>query len=152
MPLKIQVLGKGIIPRGLGLAPRKEPFNAEYNTISVIVATPGLKVNMIHPDDGHLVEVTNKNLKRLYDTYSNYVPAKKVAPIKAAEKVEVPVQQPAAPVVEAKVEEVAAQSEEVAVEEKVEEVKVVEPVTKNQKYDKYQNKHNKNNQNNSENK
>jgi len=28
--LNIQVLGNGLIPRGLGLAPRLEPFPADY--------------------------------------------------------------------------------------------------------------------------
>lgn len=67
--LKIQVLGKGMIPRGLGLAPRKEFFKADLNTIYAILVTPGLKVNMLNPENGSIVPVTTTNLKKLWDKY-----------------------------------------------------------------------------------
>lgn len=73
MCLKIQVLGTGVIPRGLGLAPRKEPFNADLLLIQTILASPcKFKVKMVHPASGQLIEVTRKNLKNLWDKYSNY--------------------------------------------------------------------------------
>lgn len=70
--LKIQVLGAGLIPRGYGLAPRKEPFFADLTLIQTILATPGLSVKMISPLDGHSVDITNGNIKRLWDKYSDY--------------------------------------------------------------------------------
>lgn len=74
--LNIQVLGKGLIPRGLGIAPRKEPFPADYSLIATIMQTHGLKVNMIRPDDGKVVELTPNNVKRMWDKYSASVPKK----------------------------------------------------------------------------
>lgn len=70
--LKIQVLGSGLIPRGYGLAPRKEPFPADLTLIHTIMSTPGLRVNMITPDDNRTIELNNGNLKRLWDKYKNY--------------------------------------------------------------------------------
>lgn len=70
--LKIIVLGNGLIPRGLGLAPRKEPINADLNLIQLILSTPGLKVKMLHPEDGHLVDLTKSNLTSNWQKYSNY--------------------------------------------------------------------------------
>ena len=69
--LKIQVLGKGLIPRGYGLAPKKNPFPADLILIETILKNPGLKVRMMHPDDGHFVDVTTKNVKRLWEAYSD---------------------------------------------------------------------------------
>lgn len=146
--LKIQVLGKGIIPRGYGLAPRKEFFNADLTLIHTIMLTPGLKVNMLCPDDNKIIPLTNNNLKRLWDKYrSDKVVAPKVA---ATVKQTAPVEQPktvaptevkptvapVTPVVEQpKVEEVKVEvKEEVKVEETVapvvEEVKEVATETK----------------------
>lgn len=76
--LKIQVLGKGLIPRGYGLAPRKEFFKADLNLIQTILMTPGLKVNMLNPEDGKIVAVTNANVKRLWERYRSDIPARKV--------------------------------------------------------------------------
>ena len=107
--LKIQVLGKGLIPRGYGLAPKKNPFPADLILIETILKNPGLKVRMMHPDDGHFVDVTTKNVKRLWDAYSdkytkdpkdgmhvkvstNVAPVKPVAP--KAEQKEEPVVAP----------------------------------------------------------
>lgn len=69
--LKIQVMGKGMIPRGYGLAPRKEPFPADLNLIQVILSTPGLSVNMINPETNKPVPITNQNLLRMWDKYSD---------------------------------------------------------------------------------
>ena len=67
--LNIQVLGKGMIPRGYGLAPRKEFFKADLTTIQSILITPNLKVNMRNPEDGKIIPVTNSNLRKLWDKY-----------------------------------------------------------------------------------
>ncbi len=69
--LKIRVLGKGLIPRGYGLAPRKDPFPADLTLISTILHTPGLEVHMLHPGDGHDIKVTTSNVKKLWDQYSD---------------------------------------------------------------------------------
>lgn len=69
--LKIQVLGKGLIPRGYGLAPKKHPFPADLILIETILKTPGLKVRMEHPADGHMVDVTTSNIKKLWAAYSD---------------------------------------------------------------------------------
>lgn len=70
--LRIQVLGTGLIPRGLGLAPRKEPFPADFTLIGTIMATNGLKVNFLNPTTNKFVELTNKNVKQMWDKYSDY--------------------------------------------------------------------------------
>lgn len=153
--LKIQVLGTGLIPRGYGLAPRVEPFPADLTLIQTIMATPGLSVNMIHPDDGHIVAVTNANLKRLWEKYSGKVctatPAAKAVstppeskqpvvtpPVKNEEETPVKETTPAA---------------EVKVEKPVEEKPVVEEVknevkNNNQNNNNHQNNQQKNNNNN----
>lgn len=79
MNLKIQVLGKGLIPRGLGLAPRKTPFNADLTLINTLLNTPGLQLNYLNPDDGRLLPLTRQNAKRVWDKYKDqeYSPAAK---------------------------------------------------------------------------
>ena len=69
--LKIQVLGRGLIPRGYGLAPRKTPFFADLMMIETILHTNGLQVVMIHPEDGHGVRVTTQNVRKLWNAYSD---------------------------------------------------------------------------------
>ena len=74
--LNIQVLGNGLIPRGLGLAPRLEPFPADYILICTIMQTRGLEVKMVNPDDGKLIKLTPHNVKRMWDKYGKRTPAK----------------------------------------------------------------------------
>lgn len=70
--LNIQVLGKGLIPRGYGLAPRMKPFKADLNHIGIILQTPGLSINYVNPEDGRLLPLTTKNVKRIWDKYGNW--------------------------------------------------------------------------------
>ena len=56
--LKIQVLGQGLIPRGHGIAPKKEPFPADLTLIGLILGTPGLKMNYINPETNQLAPLT----------------------------------------------------------------------------------------------
>lgn len=77
--LKIQVLGRGMIPRGYGLAPRKNPFSADYYLIATILSTPGLSVKYINPETGVPTDLTKSSLKRVWDKYSSYVAPVKVA-------------------------------------------------------------------------
>lgn len=67
--LKVQVEGRGLIPRGLGLAPRKNPFPADLSLISTIMSTPGLSLRYISPDDGKSRPLTKQNLKRVWEKY-----------------------------------------------------------------------------------
>lgn len=70
--LKIQVLGKGLIPRGFGLAPRKEPFSADLTLITTILNTNGLMVNYVNPSDGRLLPLNRQNVKKVWDKYNNW--------------------------------------------------------------------------------
>lgn len=69
--LKIQVLGRGLIPRGYGLAPHIDPFSADKMLISTILATPGLKVNYINPNTMKPEPLTSKNLRTVWEKFSN---------------------------------------------------------------------------------
>lgn len=67
--LKITVEGKGLIPRGLGIAPRRTPFAADLPLIGTIMATPGLKVKYLNPIDNKLKPLTPSSLKAIYKQY-----------------------------------------------------------------------------------
>ena len=69
--IKIQVLGKGMIPRGYGLAPRTEPFFADLTFINTIMNTPGLTVRYLNPTTMQFGDLDRKNVKKIYDKYSN---------------------------------------------------------------------------------
>lgn len=69
--IKIQVLGTGMIPRDLGIAPRKEPFYADRDIIYTILSTPGLRINYLHPEDGRLLPLTRENMKKVLDKFKN---------------------------------------------------------------------------------
>lgn len=69
--LRIQILGKGLIPRGMGLAPKKTPFPADLNLIRTIISTPGLKVNYINPLTGALSPITRENCQRTWDLHNS---------------------------------------------------------------------------------
>jgi len=139
--LSIQVLGSGLIPRGYGIAPRKEFFKADLNLITTILSTNGLKVNMKTPD-GKIIPLNNSNVKKMWDKYRSdniqsvkknvETPKSPVAPVveppKAPEVTNVPpvVTPPVDPVKpnESKVEEPKVEvvkQEEKKVEEKKEE-------------------------------
>lgn len=70
--LKIQVLGKGLIPRGYGIAPKKTPFPADLTLIGIILSTPGLKVNFLNPETNVFSPLTRENYQRTYKKYENY--------------------------------------------------------------------------------
>ncbi len=76
--LRIQVLGSGLIPRGHGIAPKKEPFPADLRLIGIILSTGGLKVNFVHPNSGKLVPLTRENYQAMYTKYQNRVYTKTV--------------------------------------------------------------------------
>ena len=71
--LKIKVLGTGLIPRGYGLAPRKEPFMADLTLIQTILGTcPNLKVLYLNPISGKFDQLTKKTAKYVWDKFSDY--------------------------------------------------------------------------------
>lgn len=77
--LKIQVLGRGLIPRGHGIAPKMEPFPANVMLIGTILSTPGLQVNFIHPETNKAVPLTRANYQKIYQTWRNVAPGPRVA-------------------------------------------------------------------------
>jgi hypothetical protein len=64
--MKIVVKGKGLIPRGYGLAPRLTPFNADLNHIAVMLATGTFQIETVDPDTNKPVIVTKQNVMKLY--------------------------------------------------------------------------------------
>ena len=67
--LKIRVLGRGLLPNGLGLAPRKEFFNADFNTINSMLLQPGLTVEYMHPELKKPVVLSPKNAKKIFENF-----------------------------------------------------------------------------------
>lgn len=102
--IKIQVLGRGMIPRGYGLAPRMTPFNADLQTITTIMNTPGLTVRYINPETGSPCPLDRKNVKKVWDKYRDWVPEQTAAPQTTPHVPEKPVvpQRPTEPVVPVK--------------------------------------------------
>lgn len=84
--LKIRVLGKGLIPRGYGLAPKKEPFLVDFETLGVMLYTPGLKPEYYHPGSTKFLPLTIYNAREIYNKYGNEK-AVKVKPIVTTEPV-----------------------------------------------------------------
>lgn len=76
MSVKIQVLGHGLIPRGYGLAPRKEPFPADPLLIGTILQA-GFKVNALNPVTGKFEEMTKKNYRQMYNRLDGAKPVVK---------------------------------------------------------------------------
>lgn len=170
--LKIQVLGKGLIPRGYGIAPKKNPFPADLILIETILQTPGLKVRMQHPGDGHFIDVTTSNIKKLWNQYSDKYVKDPKAGMSTKVEVKKPESKPLAgptipsptlptietPVEEVKVEEKVEEKIEVVKEEVKEEAKKEEkveektdtfkPMTNDNYNNQKKNKHGNNNNNN----
>ena len=69
--LNIQVLGRGAIPRGNGIAPRKDPFPADLETIELILKTGGLSIKFVNPTTGVLIPLTTANLKKMWKAYGD---------------------------------------------------------------------------------
>ena len=73
--LKIQINGKGLIPRIGGLAPKKELVKAsDINFIALLLNTNGLSLKYLNPSNNKLADLTKKNMKSVWDRYCNYVP------------------------------------------------------------------------------
>lgn len=68
--LNVQVLGSGLIPRGHGIAPRREPFQADKNLIQLMLGVSTLEVYMINPDNNKKILITHANFEKLWATHS----------------------------------------------------------------------------------
>ena len=135
--IKVRILGHGLIPRGYGLAPRKEPLEIDWNFLNILLNNGSFKIQALVPDKKEFVDITIGNARKMYELLS-----RKRTEVK---KVEVkPVSQ---------VQPVVVKEEVVIAEEpiKVEEVKVEEtfkPIEeersyfdKRNKFDKKKNKY-----------
>lgn len=131
--LQIQVLGSGLIPRGMGIAPRKEPFKADLTLIQTIMSTNGLKINYINPETGSLCPLTKSNLKRVWSKYGIKTENKKVVTKMGDETIMNKAEQvkPVAPVQPVKPE-----PKVPVVEKTVTQVKPVEPIKPEPKVEK----------------
>lgn len=69
--IKIQVLGHGLIPRGNGIAPRKDPILADRDLIKLILNSGSLKAIAINPKNGALIPLNFKNLNRVYTAFDD---------------------------------------------------------------------------------
>lgn len=145
--------GRGLIPRGHGLAPKKDPFPASPSLIAIILTNPGLLPIFVDPDTKRKTPLNRNNYQRIYKAYEDRVRGKKPVVVEEEPK-EVEVQKPPViqpppppppitppvvqqtppvqPVIEPKEEE---KKEEEKEEEKVEEKKddpefVMDPVIK----------------------
>lgn len=138
--LKIQVLGKGLIPRGYGLAPRVNPFPADLTLIGTILNTNGLTVNYLNPETNKMCPLTKENLKKVYDKFGNkevktperHLPGANAPQVKVSETVTTNVA-PTAPTASTGTPEAAPAVEEVTTpqapeQQKPEEIKTEESV------------------------
>lgn len=84
--LQIQILGRGLIPRGYGLAPRKELVSADPSFIQLLLKTRGLTLNYYNPESKKLAPLTKENYQQVYDHYGRraYDPGEKAEANKVA--------------------------------------------------------------------
>lgn len=150
--LQIVVLGSGLIPRGKGIAPCKDPFDADENLIKLIMNTNGMAPYAVSRRDGHKVRITYSNLARLQrmaDFNNAFVatPEKTVQSGPVVPKVELD-KAVVTQKEEIKVEE--QKPEEPKAEQSVEEAKVEAPQQPEYNNSGYYNKKDKHNRNNSQ--
>lgn len=74
--VKIIVLGQGLIPRGHGIAPKKEPFEVDLKVLNLILGQGGLRPFAIHPITGSKIEITYKNLNKIWSIFTKAGEAK----------------------------------------------------------------------------
>ena len=82
----IQVLGVGLIPRGRGIAPRKDPFPATQKEIELILNHGTLIPKMYNPKTNAFIQITSSNFNKLWNAFAKeIVPAKRIINIPKAE-------------------------------------------------------------------
>ena len=75
----IQVLGVGLIPRGRGIAPRKDPFPATQKEIELILNHGTLIPKMYNPKTNAFIQITSSNFNKLWNAFAKEtVPAKRI--------------------------------------------------------------------------
>jgi len=102
--LPIIVEGRGLIPRGHGLAPKKDPFPASPVLISHILNTAGLKPIFVDPVSKKRMPLTKENYQRVYRNYEDKLngirketPAQEIKETKQESPIQISI--PAPPVV-----------------------------------------------------
>ena len=82
----IQVLGVGLIPRGRGIAPRKDPFPATQKEIELILNHGTLIPKMYNPKTNAFIQITSSNFNKLWNAFAKEtVPTKRIINIPKAE-------------------------------------------------------------------
>ena len=92
--IKIQVLGHGLIPRGNGLAPKKEPMEADLDLIKLMLNSGSLKLRAVNPNTGGTIPISFKNVDRIYKAFDGVV--KKVETPKPVTRPSIPEKKPEA--------------------------------------------------------
>ncbi len=100
--LPVKINGRGLIPRGHGLAP-KNLVKADLQLIQLIMSTPGLSMEYIHPETNNLIPITRTNYMELYERFNarypngfvKAAPLDKPAEVPASPEVAAPVVTPA---------------------------------------------------------
>ena len=115
--IKVRILGKGLIPRGYGLAPRKEPLEVDWNFLNILLNNGSFKIQGLDIDKKEFVEINLANAKKMYEILSKKKPSSiQKVEAKVVKPVEVKVEQPIV-IEEHKVEEVIPVVEETKIEE-----------------------------------
>jgi hypothetical protein len=78
--------GKGLIPRVGMIAPIFTPFKVDYQTLTIIMRTPGSALNpyFVDPDTSAQTALTNTNWKSIYEKYQQKLAAPK--PVETVDK------------------------------------------------------------------
>jgi hypothetical protein len=79
--LPIIVKGKGLIPRGHGIAPKLFPFPASIQLIRLILNTKGLSVEFVDPETNTNTPINNSNLEKIYENYDKKLMQKRASAI-----------------------------------------------------------------------
>lgn len=102
--IKVRILGQGLIPRGYGLAPRKDPISVDWRFLNLLLNYGSFKIQYLDPEKKQFFDVTNANAKKVYEKFSAInVPAD--LKIEEPKKVEPKVVKPAVVVEQPKVVE-----------------------------------------------
>lgn len=86
--LRVRILGSGLIPRGGGLAPKKEPILVDFNYLTILMYTRNLKIQYLDPDTNKFENMNLFNFKKIYDKISPKVDLQLKTEREAAKKVE----------------------------------------------------------------
>lgn len=67
--IQVQIGGHGLIPRGNGLAPKKDPIMADKDLIKLMLNSGTLKLKAINPKTGAAIPLSFKNLDKIYNAF-----------------------------------------------------------------------------------